>query len=73
MSSVLIIGALIQLALAVICFLKGKPGMGVAGLFVTLFGLIGACRLAKPGSYWDRNVSNENTKAHTRVRYGVPA
>ena len=39
----------------VISGLKGKPGMAVAGLLVGIFPLIGAIRLAKPESYWDRH------------------
>ena len=43
---------------AVICFLKGKPVFGVLGILALLFGglslwaLIGACRIAKPTSWW---------------------
>ena len=70
---VIIVIALVQIALAVICFAKGKPGMGVAGLFIGWFAIFGACRLAKPGSWWDRSVYNAAQKAHTRVRYGVPS
>lgn len=45
---------------AVICFLKGKPVFGILGILVLLFGgfslwaLIGACRIAKPTSWWAR-------------------
>jgi hypothetical protein len=42
----------IDVGLLVVCWLKGKPGMVLAGLFVPLVGLIGAVRLAKPASYW---------------------
>ena len=43
---------------AVICFLKGKPVFGILGVLALLFGgfslwaLIGACRIAKPTSWW---------------------
>jgi len=45
---------------AVICFLKGKPVFGILGVLALLFGgfslwaLIGACRIAKPTSWWAR-------------------
>jgi hypothetical protein len=41
--------------LAVVCLLKGKVFAGVVGLFVPLVALIGALRLAKPGSRWARH------------------
>jgi len=40
--------------LAVVCFLKGKRFAGVVGLFVPAVALVGALRLAKPGSRWAR-------------------
>ena len=45
---------------AVICFLKGKSVFGILGVLALLFGgfnlwaLIGACRIAKPTSWWAR-------------------
>lgn len=36
------------------CALKGKPWMAVFGLVVPFVGLVGAIRLAKPGSPWAR-------------------
>jgi hypothetical protein len=42
----------VDVGVLVVCWLKGKPGMVVAGLFVPLVGLIGAIRLAKASSYW---------------------
>jgi hypothetical protein len=40
--------------LAGICLLKGKRFLGIVGLFVPLVALVGAVRLAKPGSRWSR-------------------
>ncbi len=48
----LIVACVVDIGLLVVCWLKGKPGMVAAGLFVPVVGLIGAIRLAKPGSYW---------------------
>jgi hypothetical protein len=42
----------INLALCVICLLKGKVVTGVIGLVVGVVALVGAIRLAKPGSWW---------------------
>jgi hypothetical protein len=52
--SVLAIGAAVALNLAVIVIVvgKGKLLTAVLGAFVPLLGLIGAVRLAKPGSRW---------------------
>jgi hypothetical protein len=38
--------------LCVICLLKGKIVTGVVGIVIGLIALIGAIRLAKPGSWW---------------------
>jgi hypothetical protein len=51
---------LIGLGLALVCFLKGKSFTGVLGLFVPAVALVGAVRLAKPGSRWARRY--EQTK-----------
>jgi hypothetical protein len=40
--------------LAAVCFLKGKKFAGLVGLFVPAVALVGAVRLAKPGSRWAR-------------------
>jgi hypothetical protein len=41
-------------ALALICFIKGKRFAGIVGLFVPLVGLVGALRLGRPESPWGR-------------------
>ncbi len=40
------------IALAVVCFLKGKPFTAIVGAFVPLVALVGALRGARPGSRW---------------------
>ena len=35
-----------------ICLLKGKVITGVIGIFIGVVALVGAIRLAKPGSWW---------------------
>ena len=42
----------VNLLLCVICLLKGKIVTGVIGVFIGVVALIGAIRLAKPGSWW---------------------
>jgi hypothetical protein len=42
----------VNLLLCLICLLKGKVMTGVIGLFVGVVALVGAIRLAKPGSWW---------------------
>src|SRR3984957_10203121 len=49
-SSIVVIG--INLVLCLICLLKGKVVTGVVGLAIGVVALVGAIRLAKPGSWW---------------------
>jgi hypothetical protein len=44
-------------ALALVCFLKGRLFMGIVGLFVPLVALVGALRPARKGSRWERRRS----------------
>jgi hypothetical protein len=49
-SSVAVIA--VNLVLCVICLLKGKVVTGVIGIVIGVVALVGAIRLAKPGSWW---------------------
>jgi hypothetical protein len=49
-----VITLLINVALVVVTFLKGKLRLGVLGLLVPFLALIGAIRLGRPGSPWAR-------------------
>src|ERR1700733_9639698 len=42
----------VNLVLCVICLLKGKVVTGVVGIVIGIVALVGAIRLAKPGSWW---------------------
>jgi hypothetical protein len=42
----------VTLLLCVICLLKGKIVTGVIGVFIGVVALVGAIRLARPGSWW---------------------
>jgi hypothetical protein len=48
----IVLYTLAAVALAAVAVLKGKIVMGVAGVLFPPVGLIGAVRLAKPGSFW---------------------
>ena len=59
----------------VVCFLKGKPWTGIAGLFVGIVALFGMVRIAKPESWWFRKmygVEAVRRKAWARHRKDVP-
>jgi hypothetical protein len=62
----------VDLTLSVICLLKGKVVTGVAGLVVSVVALVGAIRLAKPGSWWAarRYASRPRRAARATRRYG---
>ena len=57
--------------IAVVNLAKEKFGMALIGLFVPPVGLVGALRLAKPGSLWAR-FYRERTRARARARFGEP-
>jgi hypothetical protein len=55
-------------AFVVVCYLKGKLFLGTVGIFVPLVALIGATRLAKPGSPWARRQYAANPLKLERAR-----
>lgn len=57
----------VGIALAIVAALKGKLFTAAAALFVPLVGLVGAVRLARPGSLWARLYSDDRrTRAERR-------
>lgn len=66
------IAVLVQLAFGVwvigVCFAKGKPGFGIAGIFLFIFAIVGAIRIAKPDSWWDRNKYEDGGGKHKLAR-----
>jgi hypothetical protein len=62
----------VNLLLCVICLLKGKLTTGVIGIVIGVVALIGAIRLAKPGSWWatHRYASRPLRAARAANRYG---
>lgn len=58
----------------VITGLKGQWLLFAAGwLTIGTVWWIAACRLARPGSWWDRRLYNEAKRQRARQRYGAPA
>lgn len=62
----------LNLLLSVICLLKGKVTTGVIGIVISIVALVGAIRLAKPGSWWARHryASRPQRAARAAHRYG---
>jgi hypothetical protein len=62
----------VNLSFSVICLLKGKIVTGVVGIVVSFIALIGAIRLAKPGSWWAKHwyASRPRRAARAARRYG---
>jgi hypothetical protein len=54
---------------ALICFLKGKPFVGLTAIFVPLIGLVGAVRLAHPKSPWAHFFYDEPKLERARIRF----
>jgi len=69
-SSVAVIA--VNLLLCAICLLKGKVVTGVIGIFISLVAVVGAIRLAKPGSWWatHRYASRPQLAGRAERRYG---
>ncbi|MBB4665118.1 hypothetical protein [Conexibacter arvalis] len=50
----IVVSGLLVIAISAIALLKGKYVLGIAGLIVPLFSIVGAIRLAKPRTPWAR-------------------
>jgi hypothetical protein len=66
-----IVGIAITLLLGLICLLKGKVITGVIGIVIGPVALVGAIRLAKPGSWWAqrRYAARPGRAARAESRY----
>jgi hypothetical protein len=62
----------VDLVLSVICLLKGKITTGIIGTVIGIVAIVGALRLAKPGSWWAtrRYASRPRRAARAAHRYG---
>jgi hypothetical protein len=67
----IVLSVLIALAVSAVAVLKGKIFLGVAGMLFLPAGLVGAIRLAKPGSWWARRRYAEESRKmiESRRRY----
>ena len=63
----------IGLALAYVCFRKGKLMWGVVGVYLPPVAIVGAVRLAKPASEWAKKRYGEEKLARSKARYGDEA
>jgi hypothetical protein len=54
--STLAVAVIFDVLLAAFAILKGKPVLGMTGIFVPFVSLVGALRLASPGSPWARRL-----------------
>jgi hypothetical protein len=59
----------LHVLITVVCLLKGKIVMGLAGLPAPTFSYIGAFRLAKPESFWARRFYGEKKTARAAKRH----
>ena len=60
-----------NLAFALVAFLKGKARLGAFGLFLPGVALFGAVRLAQPGSLWARRSTTRTSSGEACTRAGV--
>jgi hypothetical protein len=62
------------LILAVLCFMKGKPGFALLGIFLAgIFAIVGAIRVAKPGSWWANRYYEPGSAKEQLARQRFPA
>jgi hypothetical protein len=59
----------VVLGLALVCFAKDRILLGVAGLFIPVVALVGAVRLARPGSPWAKWRYDAERLARARARF----
>ena len=62
---------MVNLLLALAAILKGRVVLGVVGVFVPLVALVGAVRLARPGSFWAhrRYLPGSRRRARSEARF----
>ncbi|HYN67564.1 MAG TPA: hypothetical protein VES93_11800 [Ornithinibacter sp.] len=60
---------LVHVSFALVCLLKGKIVVGLAGLPIPLLAIGGSLRLAKPDSFWARRFYGEKRMARATKRH----
>jgi hypothetical protein len=68
-ASVTAVGILGNLVFALVAILKGRPVLGVVGVFVPFLALVAALRLARPTSPWARSRYDDRRMARARRRF----
>ncbi|MGR3933305.1 hypothetical protein [Streptomyces sp. BRA346] len=58
----------LNFAFALLALVKGKLRIAVIGVLVPLVAIVGAVRLARPGSPWDRRVYRHRPRTRARAR-----
>lgn len=58
---------LVQYGLVVVVLLKGKIWTGLLGMFIPLLAIVGAVRLARPGSPWCKLFYPEHSRRYRRA------
>ncbi|MBH1933552.1 hypothetical protein I5Q34_04475 [Streptomyces sp. AV19] len=66
--SVVVTNTLVNFLIALFALAKGKPRIALIGTVVPLVALIGAVRLARPGSPWARRFYRHRPRARRRAR-----
>lgn len=62
-----------NLLFALAAILKGRVVLGVVGVFVPLVALVGAVRLARPGSFWAHRWYRPGSRRRARAEARFPA
>jgi hypothetical protein len=63
----------VNLFFALAAILKGRVVLGVVGVFVPLVALVGAARLARPGSFWAHRWYRPGSRRRARAEARYPA
>ena len=65
----LVIAVVIDVGLAVLAILKGKPMMGLIGIFIPIVSLVASIRLAAPRSRWARRFYKDKKLRRSQARF----
>jgi hypothetical protein len=68
-ASVTAVGVVANLVFALVAILKGRPVLGVVGVFVPFLALVAALRLARPTSPWARRRYDDRRMTRARRRF----
>ena len=61
------VALLVNLGMSVVALLKGKTWTGLVGLFIGVVALVGAVRLARPGSPWAHHRYKEGSRKYLKA------